>query len=95
MIIYLAGPMSGLPEFNRPAFVAEAERLRAQGHKVLNPAEHFGGDQSLPWSAYMREGIAAVLMADVVRVLPNWENSRGARLEIAVAEAIGIQVELS
>ena len=93
MIIYLAGPMTGLPEFNRPAFFAEAKRLRAQGHKVLNPAEHFGGDTSLPWQAYMREGIAAVLMAECVRVLPGWENSKGARLEVAVAEAIGIEIQ--
>lgn len=93
MTIYIAGPMTGLSEFNRLAFMAAAQALREQGHEVLNPAEHFGGDQSLPWSTYMREGIAAVLRADAVRVLPGWENSRGARLEVAVAEAIGIPVD--
>jgi hypothetical protein len=93
MKIYIAGPMSGLPEFNRPAFTAAADKLRAAGVEVINPAEHFGGDQSLPWSVYMREGIAAVLRADCVRVLPGWENSRGAKLEVAVAEAIGIPVQ--
>jgi Domain of unknown function (DUF4406) len=37
--IYLAGKMSGVKEFNFPAFHAEAARLRAEGHTVFNPAE--------------------------------------------------------
>lgn len=39
MRIYLAGPMSGYPEFNFPAFHAAAAKLRADGHVVFNPAE--------------------------------------------------------
>lgn len=36
---YIAGPMSGLPNFNFPAFNAAALHLRGQGHTVFNPAE--------------------------------------------------------
>ena len=36
--IYIAGPISGLPNFNRDAFNLEAERLHALGHIALNPA---------------------------------------------------------
>ena len=37
--VYLSGPMTGLPDFNRPAFHAAAAALRAQGYVVINPAE--------------------------------------------------------
>lgn len=38
--IYLCGPMTGLPEYNYPAFHAAAAELRAQGWRVVNPAEN-------------------------------------------------------
>lgn len=36
--IYIAGPMSGYPEFNFPAFFAADEKLKAEGWHVWNPA---------------------------------------------------------
>ena len=39
MRIYISGCMTGIPDHNKAAFSAAAEKLRAQGHFVINPAE--------------------------------------------------------
>ena len=36
--IYIAGPMSGYPEFNFPAFFAAQAKFEAEGWTVFNPA---------------------------------------------------------
>lgn len=90
--IYLAGPMRGLPDYNYPAFHAAAEDLRSKGQEVLNPAEFFGGDQTLPVEEYLRYDIQQVMTVQELWVLPGWQESHGARLEVAVAQALGIPV---
>jgi hypothetical protein len=91
--IYLSGPMTGLPDYNYPAFNKAALELREMDHEVFNPAEAFSGDQSLDWRDYMRADVAAIMGCDEVRVLPGWESSVGARLEVAIAISIGLPVK--
>lgn len=91
-MLYLSGPMTGMPNFNYDAFNEAAFVLRASGNFVFNPAECFGGAQNLPKEEYMREDIKAVLEATVVVTLVGWEKSLGALLEVEVAKACGIPV---
>ena len=87
--IYLAGPMSGLPDLNYPAFNAKAAELRAQGHHVENPAEN-----PVPacgsWQGYMRMAVAQLVTCEVIFLLPGWEKSKGARVERDLARRLGI-----
>lgn len=86
MKIYIAGPMSGLPEFNRPAFFKAAAEISACGHCVLNPA-------ILPDGLTQHECMdicqAMVRGADAIFVLSGWETSRGAVAEICQARKLG------
>jgi hypothetical protein len=87
--IYLAGPMTGLPEYNYPAFHAEAARLRALGYHVENPAENPEQDS---WEAYMRQAIRQMLTCEIVAFLFGWAESRGALLERYIAQQVGLAV---
>lgn len=89
--VYIAGPMSGLPQLNFPAFYAEAARLRALGHDVVNPAE-INPDHGTPWATCMRADIAELVTCDAVSLLPGWENSMGARLEHRIAFDLDMHV---
>lgn len=96
MRIYLAGPMTGLPDFNYPAFNSAAKELRARGHEVINPAENFQGRQDLPREFYMIKALqtlsSVAFIIETVVLLPRWETSAGAQLEVHAAEEMGIKV---
>lgn len=88
--LYVAGPMSGLPDLNYPAFNEAAARLRSVGHVVENPAEN---PEQTSWADYMRLSIRQVSEVDGIALLPGWENSRGAKLEVHIAKELGLPVK--
>ena len=104
MNLYVAGPMSGYPAHNFPAFAAAADRLRAAGHDVVSPHEVplpcgcCGGPalcaaDEHTWAEYLRADLVALLgVAEGVAVLPGWQQSRGANLEVHVADSLGLEV---
>jgi len=92
-IVYVAGPMTGRPEFNFPLFNLTAARLLGMGWLVENPADN-GGDTTLAWDYYMREGIKQLVKCTSIALLPEWEQSRGARLELRIAIALDLDVYL-
>jgi len=87
--LYIAGPMTGLKDFNRSAFNDAEKKLRAAGYEVLNPARQPDG---LDRREYMRRGVADVLEADGIATLWDWVNSKGAFAEVALAEAVGVKI---
>lgn len=92
--LYLAGPMSGYPEKNYPAFHAEAARLRALGYTVVSPAEIALPD-GLPWADYMRHDIPLMLTCHGVATLPRYDLSKGAMLEVHIALELDMPVSAS
>lgn len=94
--IYIAGPISlggqateeEIAGFMRQ-FSHHCAALRNMGFKVLNPCELSKRDS---WELYMRATIPMVCESDCVAVLPQWERSRGSRLEVFIAGEVGIPV---
>jgi hypothetical protein len=92
--------MRGYPDYNFPAFNAAAADLRRHGYEVWSPAERDVDedgfdptkDQAKPLRYYMRFDLPAVLDSDLIAVLPGWEDSQGARLEVQVARECEIPV---
>jgi hypothetical protein len=101
--VYICGPMRSHPNLNHPAFFEAEETLLKAGHKVINPARM---DQELgldPHNSQMdskfiedcaRRDIDAVFECDELVLLPNWEKSKGAKAEIAVAQWLGKPIRL-
>lgn len=91
MKIYIAGPMTGIKDFNYPAFNAEAARLRALGHEVLNPAEN-PAPPCGSWAGYMRLALRQLIECECVVLLPGWIESKGAMIERNLAQALGMAI---
>lgn len=89
--LYLSGPMSGYPDHNFPAFAEAREALRDRGHRVTCPAESgLTPSPEVTWSDYLRHDLRLLLDVEALAVLPGWELSRGARLEVDVAHRLGL-----
>lgn len=99
--VYIAGPMTGIRDFNYPAFFAAEERFNAKaGWTAINPARNDGdtleeavavakGSQR-PRAYYMRKDFALLLEADAIALLPGWRKSAGASAEVVMAEQLGL-----
>lgn len=89
---YLAGPMTGYENHNHPAFHAAAAILRTRGHKVINPAEYGELVGLLGWRESMKRDIHTLLWCDNVITMPEWQQSRGARIETDLARGLDMPV---
>ena len=95
MRVYIAGPMRGVEDFNRPAFDDAETLLRDLGHEVVNPCRLAAilRDKEVTLD-HLKEitvrDIAALYTCDRIAMLPGWEGSRGASLERQAARYVSI-----
>ena len=90
MRVYVAGPVTGVPELNRPAFEEAAGRIVGAGHTAIVPHWFVPADAS--WQDAMRTSLDLLAACEVVALLDGWERSRGAKLEARVAYELGMPV---
>lgn len=101
MKLYIAGPMTGVKDWNFPAFFEAEEQLEYLGYSVENPARHDGntveealakvGTAENPvekWEFYVKRDLKYLLECAGVVLLPGWQESKGARLEVHIAKQL-------
>lgn len=59
--LYVAGPMTGVANYNFAAFAEASARLRAQGYLVVSPAEH---DAEMGWVTVTEDNLGGILAVD-------------------------------
>ncbi|ECX0641794.1 DUF4406 domain-containing protein [Salmonella enterica subsp. enterica serovar Newport] len=81
-VVFICGPMTGYENYNRDAFMRKEEELIDCGATVLNPAMLPDG---LGHGQYLTITRGMIRVSDAVCLLPDWENSNGARQEVLYA----------
>lgn len=102
---YIAGPMSGIPEYNRPEFEKAYDHLVKQGippSNIFNPIDH---EASLLVQSGQLSGPDAYRIclkmdldwicdwATHVYMLKGWGTSKGANAEHALAVALNLTIK--
>jgi Domain of unknown function (DUF6378)/Domain of unknown function (DUF4406) len=96
--VYISGPMTGLPQYNFPAFDAAEAFLRDAGCHTRNPtvaarqiatADQLAGNDPISNQQLQQIqtlDIRYLLESDAVVLLPDWQKSAGAKMEVALAQ---------
>jgi hypothetical protein len=90
--VYIAGPITGMPNDNHPAFHAAAADYRSRGCFVINPAEVFAPGTAPGWVECMRVLLPLLMTCEMIVMLPGWTKSKGARLEHHTARELAFAI---
>lgn len=86
---YISGAVSSDKDF-RNKFTEAERKLKAEGYRVLNPVK--GEKEGKIWSYYMKKDLKKLLKCNGIILLPDWQESEGAKLELSVASQLGYRI---
>ena len=102
--VYISGKIGEevLSEATREKFASAEKCLKAKGYKVFNPTT--SGYDAIAENAAKANGttfyreillldIMALQQCDIICLLPDWDDSPGAKAELYFAMAIGLKVK--
>lgn len=83
--IYISGKISGLPiKEVISKFQTACDKLRRFGLEPMNPLNN-GLPLDADWADQMGKDISILLRCDAIYLLPDYSESEGAKIELAVA----------
>lgn len=101
MKVYLAGPMRGYSNWNFPLFKQARELWQSKSHHVYCPARLIDAlgynldDETVDHARLthvLQSDILCLCNSNALALLPNWEGSTGATMEVAAAQFLKLPV---
>ncbi len=86
--VYIAGPMTGIANYNRRAFFEAAQTITDK--TCLVPVHTAWMCIGYDYETYMDMSLDLLELCEFVTTLPGWEDSIGAQREILFAQKNGI-----
>ena len=99
--VYIAGPMTGIKDFNFSEFDAASYKWKEKGFRVINPAtltREYAKQKDLKIKdlcvreCAMTDLVEIISRASHMFMLKGWECSKGAKTEHALAEWLSITI---
>ena len=90
--IYISGKISGIENEASELFAKAEMELQAKGFETINPMT-LNHEHDKSWHSYMKEDIKALCECDVIYMLSNWTDSKGAIIEHTIAMYLGLKVQ--
>lgn len=88
-MIYIAGRIRGIENYAE-AFAKAADKLRAEGHSIFNPAA--ANQEGRPLNKIMGYLLPQLCECDAIAMLPGWWRSGGARIEWLLARYLNLKI---
>jgi len=90
--IYISGAINSIGFEKAIILFNEAEKyLKKIGYDVINPINLCKGD-NITWAECMLEDIKYLFNCSHIYVLNNWRVSTGARIEVGIAQELGMNI---
>jgi hypothetical protein len=88
--IYICGKITGMEWGAARAKFEEIEKSLKKEWIVINPIKVCKTEWA--WEQCMIEDFSQILICDAIFIMNNWQDSKGAKIEIAVAKELGIEL---
>ncbi len=91
---YVSGKVSGIADLNAPKSKACQDKYVALGFRMIDPHTLVDNSEGeAEWASAIKACVEAlVVRVDFVVVLDDWKDSRGAVIEVLMADAVGIPI---